>query len=84
MNLISHFPLRCSSSTCSRRKSQQLKHPVITQTVKAVHTPGHLTSMKYELGLWTSRFSLHLLFSSSTDGCSKSLYSCTQNDVYSA
>lgn len=38
--------------------------------------PGHLTSMKYELGLCTSRFFLCLRFSSSGDGCNRSLASC--------
>jgi hypothetical protein len=34
--------------------------------------PGHFTSMKKELGLWTNRFSLCFRCSSAAEGCKRS------------
>ncbi len=55
-------------------KENRLKHTVwaCEKTVVMFTQPGHLTSMKYELGDWTRRFSLCLRFSSARLGCSRS------------
>jgi hypothetical protein len=52
----------------------------ITETSEAMahiwKQPWHLTSMKNELGLCTSRFSLWDRFSSSAGGCKRSMSEC--------
>lgn len=45
------------------------------KTVEILKQPGHLTSMKQELGCCTRRLSLHFFFSSAGEGCSKSFAS---------
>ena len=50
--------------------------PITAHHTQSRYLPGHFTSMKYEFGLWTSRFSLCFALSSSEEGWSKSLASC--------
>ena len=44
----------------------------ISRRVASIYSPGHFTSMKYELGDCTRRFSLCFFFSDSMEGLSKS------------
>jgi hypothetical protein len=46
-----------------------------TRTMQTHGLPGHLTSIKYELGCWTSLFNLCFRFSSAGDGCKRSFAS---------
>ena len=51
------------------------------KTVVMLKQPGHLTSMKNELGDCTKRFSLCLRCSSSRGGCSRSTSPMEMNDM---
>ena len=51
------------------------------KTVVMLKQPGHLTSMKKELGDWTSRLSLWRRCSSSLGGCSRSTSPIEMNDM---
>ena len=62
-------------AACGKKTHQSVKRTEKLGKGASKFVPGHLTSIKYELGLCTRRLSLCLRFSAAAEGCRRSLAS---------